>query len=141
MTLEIHGFVISARGDRFPNATYVHRSQSVRPPRLLPRSIIDPLCPGGVYTTEPPRTDDYRDRWVDISLSIDKTRYNFGASGRDKDSDNPAFRGAVIRARFRATVGLKRREEPEDVSPVDREADIGGERPIRRDLSYRIVPR
>lgn len=46
-----------------------------------------------------------------------------------------------MRARFRATIGLKRREEPEDVTKRDREDDIEGERPIRSDISYRIIPR
>ena len=52
----------------------------------------------------------------------------------DKDSDNPASRGPVIRARFRARAGLKR---PEGGSrggthhPKRSDAaDIEGERPI-----------
>lgn len=107
-------------------------------PPLVSRGTIDPLrrkeCadPGSTITM----IDRLTYRWASISHDVISA-----CPGLDKDSDNPAFRGAVIRARFRAAVGLKRREEPEDVTWRDRAADTGGERPIHWDLSYRIIPR
>lgn len=51
-------------------------------------------------------------RWVSIRDDIISA-----CPGRDKDSDNPAFRGPVIRVRFRARAGLKCPEGPTRLYP------------------------